>query len=83
MLALGASTLAPWLAYIAAADFFMETYPESNLMFVFPTFRVSDPETRAVVETAQRAIIVLSCALVVTGMTYTLPSFLASMSGGG
>jgi hypothetical protein len=32
MLALGASTLAPWLAYIAAADFFIETYPEANLM---------------------------------------------------
>jgi equilibrative nucleoside transporter 1/2/3 len=36
MLALGASTLAPWLAYIAAADFFLDTYPEANLMFVFP-----------------------------------------------
>lgn len=32
MLALGASTLAPWLAYIAAADYFTDTYPEAKLM---------------------------------------------------
>ena len=32
MISLGASTLAPWLAYIAAADFFMDTYPDANLM---------------------------------------------------
>jgi hypothetical protein len=32
MLALGASTLAPWLAYISAADFFIRTYPDDELM---------------------------------------------------
>mmetsp|Transcript_62492 Transcript_62492/g.107266 ORF Transcript_62492/g.107266 Transcript_62492/m.107266 type:complete len:439 (+) Transcript_62492:125-1441(+) len=36
MMSLGASTLAPWLAYIAAADFFIGTYPNAELMFVFP-----------------------------------------------
>ena len=34
MIALGASTLAPWLAYIAAADFFIAAYPEAHLMCV-------------------------------------------------
>jgi hypothetical protein len=34
MISLGASTLAPWLAYIAAADFFIDTYPDSKLMYV-------------------------------------------------
>jgi hypothetical protein len=32
MLSLGASTLSPWLAYIAAADFFIDTYPDAQLM---------------------------------------------------
>ena len=32
MLGLGASSLAPWLAYVSAADFFISAYPEANLM---------------------------------------------------
>lgn len=41
MVLVGASCLAPWLAYISAADYFIGEYPEAKLMYIFPIQNMS------------------------------------------
>lgn len=47
-----------------------------NIMVAFPSVSFPDDESRIVVETFQKSVVVMACGLIITGILYKKPKFI-------
>ena len=48
-----------------------------NVMIAFPTVSFPDDESRIIMETFQKSVVVMACGLIITGILYKKPKFIA------